>query len=284
MKRRTIALIAGLTSATLLAADFQVPIIAAGGLLHPARRTTIPAPPVGCVEEDFAGEGVTLRGWSCSAHDAQRGTLVYLHGIADNRGSGVGAINRYTRQGLDVIAYDSRAHGRSDGNVCAYGVLEKLDLRRVLNRAREGPVVLLGTSLGAAVALQAAPDDNRISAIVAAEVFADLTSVARERAPWFLPQRTIRKALEIAEAQGSFRMDNASPVSAAKRIHVPVLLIHGSADTETAPSNSARVLDSLAGPKRLIMVEGAGHNRSLADAAVWRDVDSWLTDALRERR
>jgi hypothetical protein len=41
--------------------------------------------------------------------------------------------------------------------------------------------VLLGTSLGAAVALQEAADDGRVVGIVAAEVFSDLRTVARAR-------------------------------------------------------------------------------------------------------
>jgi hypothetical protein len=42
------------------------------------------------------------------------------------------------------------------------------------------------------------------------------------------------------------------------------------------PDHSERVLDALAGPKRLILVDGAGHNHSLSDAKVWTEVDGWL--------
>jgi cephalosporin-C deacetylase-like acetyl esterase len=41
--------------------------------------------------------------------------------------------------------------------------------------------MLLGTSLGGAVAIQAAAIDPRISAVVAAEVFSDLRTIAGER-------------------------------------------------------------------------------------------------------
>ena len=60
------------------------------------------------------GDGVTLRGWFCTARGKRRGTVVYLHGIADNRGSSTGAIQRYVRAGFDVIAYDGRRHGDSE--------------------------------------------------------------------------------------------------------------------------------------------------------------------------
>jgi len=43
-----------------------------------------------------------------------------------------------------------------------------------------------------------------------------------------------------------------SPAAGAARIRIPVLLIHGEADTETPPQHSQRVLAALAGPRRLI--------------------------------
>ena len=99
----------------------------------------------------MVGEGVGDR----------RGTLIYLHGVADNRASGAGVIERFRKRGFDVVAYDSRAHGESDGDACTYGFYEKQDLRRVLDSVGVGPIVLVGCSLGAAVALQLAADEPR---------------------------------------------------------------------------------------------------------------------------
>ena len=141
--------------------------------------------PHGCVEQTFAGVDVELRGWRCAAATERRGTIIYLHGIADNRGSATGVVERFVRSGFDVIAYDSRAHGASTGHLCTYGVFEKQDLRRVLDQAGVTDAVLIGHSLGAAVALQAAAGEPRVRAVVAASTFADLRSIAIERAPSF---------------------------------------------------------------------------------------------------
>jgi uncharacterized protein len=262
----------------------QVPSIAAGGLLYPSRHTASGAAPANCTEREFAGEGVTLRGWSCTAAAVRRGTIVYLHGVADNHGSSVGAIQRFSPRGFEVVAYDSRRHGASDGTFCTYGYFEKVDLRRVIDSVRPGPVFLLGTSLGAAVALQEAADDRRITGIVAAEVFSDLRTVASERAPFFLSQSMIEKAIAVAERQAQLRIDDVSPVKAAASIRVPVLLIHGAKDVDTVPDHSERVLEALAGPKRLILVAGAGHNHSLSDTKVWTEIEGWMDAVLRSSR
>jgi pimeloyl-ACP methyl ester carboxylesterase len=137
----------------------ELPSLAAGGLLHPRRRHVAVAAPANCDNATFAGAGVRLEGWRCRATGARRGTVVYLHGIADNRASAVGAIDTFSRQGFDVVAYDSRGHGESTGDICTYGHFEQRDLRRVLDTVAAGPIVLVGTSLGAAVAIQEAADN-----------------------------------------------------------------------------------------------------------------------------
>jgi uncharacterized protein len=272
--RIALAVSAGLA---VTAAFYQLPEIAAGGLLSPARRTAISPLPDGCRERNWQGAGVELHGWHCAAAPGpRRGTIIYLHGIADNRSSGAGVIRRYARRGFDVIAYDSRRHGLSSGDVCTYGFYEKEDLRAVVNTVSNGPVVLIGTSLGAAVAIQAAADDPRISRVVAAEIFSDLETVARERAPFVLPSWAIRKAFAIAEQRGSFKVAEVSPVLAARRVAVPVLLIHGADDRETPPAHSERVLAALAGPKRLLLIERAGHNQSLNESSTWTAIDEWI--------
>jgi pimeloyl-ACP methyl ester carboxylesterase len=204
---------------------------------------------------------------------------VYLHGIADNRSSAAGVIARFRPRGFNVIAYDSRAHGQSDGDACTYGVYEKLDLHRVLDTIPAGPVVLIGNSLGAAVALQEAAGDARVTAVVAAETFSSLRTVATERAPSFFTAGEIRKAFELASREGRFDIDAASPEKAAMSIRVPVLLIHGAADRETPPEHSQRVLAALRGPKQLILVPGAGHNESLRPD-VWTAIEAWVDHVL----
>jgi uncharacterized protein len=275
-KKVAFAVLVGILLA-LAALWVQLPAIAAGGLLHPARHVSTAPAPDGCAEATFDGAGVALKGWRCAAtKEPVVGTIVYLHGVADNHASAIGAIQRYQSHGFEVIAYDSRAHGTSEGNACTYGFFEKLDLFRVIESAVRGPVILLGTSLGAAVALQEAADDRRVTAIVAAETFSDLRTVATDRAPFFFTRSVISRAFALAESQAHFRVDAVSPVRAAAQLTIPVLLIHGADDTETRPDHSQRVFAALRGPKKLILVPGARHNQSLGSADVWAQIDRWI--------
>jgi pimeloyl-ACP methyl ester carboxylesterase len=262
----------------LFTVSSQLPAIAAGALLHPFRRAVSAPTPPRCHDVTYEGAGVLLTGWQCDPVTPPTATAILLHGIADNRASLSGVVARFAKRGLTVVAYDSRAHGNSGGSACTYGYLEKEDLRRVIDSLESKPVVLLGTSLGAAVALQEAADDPRVSGVVAAEVFSDLKTVARERAPFVLSDNVIKRAFTIAEERGQFKVDFVDVTAAARRITRPVLLVHGADDSDTGPDHSRRVYDALAGPKQLILVPGAGHNESLSKGETWDRIERWIDD------
>jgi len=263
------------TLSVLALTSCMPPSWGAGALLHPSRRPVKGAPALDHRDVVLQGDGVTLRGWLFPASGPRRSALVvYLHGIADNRASGVWIAERLVRAGHDVIAYDGRAHGASGGDACTYGYLEKRDLARVLDQLGAPRAILVGASLGAAVALQAAADDPRVVAVVAAATFSDLERIARDRAPWFASEGQIQQALAIVGREGGFPIAAASPVGAAPRVHAPVLLVHGAADRETRPEHSRRIFAALGGTKRLLLVEGAGHDDALGKS--WGAVEEWL--------
>jgi pimeloyl-ACP methyl ester carboxylesterase len=116
--RLAFVIVSGILLIALGLAVRQLPAAGAGGLLHPARHRVIGDPPPTCEDATFTGEGLELKGWRCQASARRRGTLVYLHGIADNRASAGGVIDRFGKRGFDVVAYDSRAHGESAGDAC----------------------------------------------------------------------------------------------------------------------------------------------------------------------
>jgi len=258
------------------------PSWAANALLHPSRRPVTQQPHQAFEAVDLAGAGVKLKGWWFHAPGTARGTVVYLHGVADNRGSSVWIADHFLARGFDVLAYDSRAHGESDGDACTYGFYEKQDLQQVLDRVAGKPIVLMGVSLGAAVALQEAADDPRIGAVVAVSAFSDLRTVAAQRAPFFASKGNIADAFKIAEDAAKFRVDDVSPMAAAAHIRAPTLLVHGERDDETPADHSRRIFAALHDPKRLIVVAGADHHRVI-DAQVWRDIDTWVDGALPPR-
>lgn len=253
----------------------------ANAILVPRRVPVTARPDLPFREVSFVSDGLTLRGWLFPASAPRRGLIVYLHGSGDNRQGGVGLARRFGPLGHDVLAYDSRAHGASDGQHCTYGVREKHDLRRALDAVGAGRTILFGCSLGAAVALQAAPLDGRIAGVIAQSPFSDLPAIVRDRAPWFATRADVAAALAEAGRRAGFSAAEASPQEAARSIRVPVLVIHGAEDRDTLPDHSRRVFQFLAGPRQLLLVPGAGHDDTLRGPDTWRAIEAWLESSVR---
>jgi uncharacterized protein len=262
--------------AAVLSTACMPPEWGANALLHPARRRDVSSGGLPYEALTFRSDGVLLQGWLFRGSGARRGLIVYLHGVGDNRSSGVGIARRFVPQGYDVLVYDSRAHGDSEGDGCTYGFYEKRDVSRALDAARADDAVLFGSSMGAAVALLAASEDPRIRGVIAQSPFSDLETAARERAPWVATRAEIAEAFGIAERRGRFRVAEVSPRLAAARIRVPVLVIHGEQDRETPPAHSQRIYEALAGPRRLLLVLGRDHNNVLRGDEVWKEIEAWL--------
>jgi pimeloyl-ACP methyl ester carboxylesterase len=231
--------------------------------------------------------GLVLRGMLARADPARRrGLVVALHGVGDNHaGSGPWLGRELRPLGFDVVAYSARAHGNSGGEYCTYGFHERHDVSRVLDavQARSGgalvgPVVLLGHSMGAAVALQAAPDDPRVTAVIAVAPFSDMAAAIQDYTPFVLPRLAVRRALARAEELAAFRIAEVSPLRAVAQLKVPLLLVHGVLDKHLPPRHSRALLAaaSPAARAQLALVHGAGHNNVLSDPDGWRAIVGFL--------
>jgi uncharacterized protein len=259
----------------------------AQAILHPHRRALGPPPELPHREVVFRNDDVELKGWyfpaSGGTEERKRPLLVYLHGSADNRRSGAGLAQRFGPRGYDVLTYDGRAHGESGGAACTYGVYEKHDLVAALDAVGAREVILFGSSLGGAVALQAAPLDSRVRGVIAQSSFSTLRRVVHDRSRLLrLVMRPggVDAAIAAAEQEGRFRAGDASPLAAASHIRVPVLLIHGTADRETGDHHSREIYRALTqrmDSHRLLLVKGAGHNDVLGREEVWREIEAWLS-------
>lgn len=256
--------------------------VVSGSLIIPMRVPVVGGPSI--AYESFSvttSDGIALDGWQFSPVGPPRGVLVFVHGKDINRQHFVGAAERFVKQGYAVVAYDQRAHGRSTGEFITYGAKETKDLSLVLDVAlakwgRTLPVAVIGESLGAAVVLQTAADDPRISLVVAGAPFADLQTVVNDKAPFFLSDQAKRDAVSTAEKEARFTVADISPARSATRITVPTLLLHGSEDSFLPLKHSLRIYEALAGPRRLVRLEGVGHIDILLHDAAWDEIESFV--------
>ncbi len=270
IRRRTLLLMAGAG----ICASCVPPSWGAEALIHPSRHPVRRVPTREYENVVFTNGDIALKCWLFRS-ERKRGTAIYLHGVGDNRQSGIGIADHFVPKGYDVLLYDSRAHGESGGSFCTYGFYEKFDLSKIINSISAQPIILFGVSMGAAVALQTTARDPRISAVIAVACFSDLRSAAMRRAPFFMTKAKVEQAFRLAEAEAQFVIDDVSPAQIASMITTPVLLVHGAADRETPASDSQRIYTALNGRKQLVLVPGKGHNDSV-NGETWNEIDSWV--------
>lgn len=213
-------------------------------------------------------EGYKLSCWFVRQPANARGTIIYLHGVGDCKIGGIPYARLFYGRGFNVFLYDSRCHGKSEGRYCTYGFYEKLDLSSaidyLISRAdsRIGKIGVFGTSMGAAVALQAAALDQRIEALVAEASFTDLRTIMVDyqkriiKLPWhFLRNLAMSRSQKLAQ----FKARYVSPIYAVQGVHKPVLFIHGTDDTRIRAEYSRALYNNANQPKELLLIHKGDH-------------------------
>lgn len=212
-----------------------------------------------------SADGTRLHGWFCPAANP-RAVVLYLHGNAGNvTGLKWTARRLQEKLGVSVLVFDYRGYGRSDGTPTEEGILADARAARRWLAARAGvderDLVLLGRSLGGAVAVDLAARDGA-RALILENTFTSMTEVARGKA-WPLPVGSVMHT----------RLDSLSKIAA---YHGPLLQTHGDADRLVPFEMGKRLFAAANEPKRFIPVPGGGHNDGPSDA-YYRALDEFLT-------
>jgi hypothetical protein len=214
-------------------------------------------------------EGIPLSCWFIPAPGSPRGTIIYLHGVSESKIAALQAAKLLYDQGFNIFLYDARRHGESGGMFCTYGFYEKHDPCTIITYLagrpdiHVGKIGLFGASMGAAVAIQAAAIDDRISAVVAESGFSTLRRVFDDyqrrmiKLPWHYLRNIVIKRSELI---AHFKANAVSPLEAVRGIHIPLFIVHGTADKLIRHSYSQDVYDSANPPKELWLIPAARHD------------------------
>lgn len=211
-------------------------------------------------------DNVRLAGWWCPAVTS-RGTVVLCHGYPGSRSETLPLIPFLHRAGYSVLAFDFRRLGASGGKMSTVGLQETRDLRAAVDEARRrssAPVYVIGLSMGAAVALMEASDDDRVQAVVADSSYDDLDQQTRRRIgqflPWPLRGPLGAWAVWLGTNAAGEPLANASPLRAVGRMAPrPVLFIHCAGDRVVPVSASRRLHEAAGSPKSLWVLPDGGH-------------------------
>jgi alpha-beta hydrolase superfamily lysophospholipase len=242
----------------------------------------------------------TVDGVRLAAHThraaSPRGSVVLAHGFtASATHADIEALaGALVASGYDVIAYDARGHGESEGQ-CTLGDLERHDVAAAVEATNpaSGPVVLVGLSMGAIAVLRYAAEQSD----AAVRTVAGVVTVSAP-ARWKLPRnaRGVLSAGITSTAPGrafaarrlgvrlaAGRRRPAPPIELVTRLDVPLAIVHGVGDPFLPSSNARLLYDAASEPRRLDLVPGAWHAHHAAALPVISSAVDWVTTPVTHR-
>lgn len=202
-----------------------------------------------------------------------RKAVICFHGYTGEGLSNHIAISEYfLKHGYAILLPDARAHGESEGEYIGFGCLDRKDALGWIDwmiRAcgEDVEIMLYGTSMGGATVLMTSGMElpGNVKGIVSdcgftspKEVF---THVLNKM--YHLPAfPAIQGADLINKKLAGYGMDECNAKCEVQKAKVPILFIHGSADTFVPCSMCDEIYENCRSPKRRLIVEGAAHAES----------------------
>lgn len=254
--------------------------IVAWRLTHPARLTpgnmiaqgmpTDPAEAGAPFETHVldAADGTPIELWLVKGESQEDGerderpVMLMLHGWGGGRLDALLWLDVLRSAASCVVLFDQRGHGESAHRICTWGIREREDAARVAQHLRElfpeRPLVLLGLSMGAAIAIDAARDCSA-AAVIADSPYRDPVEVVRNTLR--LNQLPAWPFVELAFAVLAGRWPQLLRMDVARhagRMHCPLHIVHGEED-RVAPIRGAQTIAEAAPNAQLHVFPSCDH-------------------------
>ena len=181
--------------------------------------------------------------------DPRAPVLLYLHGARRNVESSAFRVRQMQSLGFSVLAIDYRGFGRSSEGLPSEASVAE-DARAAwawLGQRHAGaPRYIFGHSLGGAIAVQLASEVNDAKGLIVEGTFTSIPDVFETMKWGWLP---VTKLI-------TQRFDSAAKI---ERLALPVLVVHGEADTLIRPELGRALFERAVAPKRFVLVQGGTH-------------------------
>lgn len=218
-----------------------------------------------------SGDGLKLHGTYFPNGETDK-MVICFHGYTSQGMSDyIGLSGYYLRNGYQMLLPDARAHGSSEGEYIGFGCLDRYDVLKWVEWAvdkcgEKVRIVLHGTSMGGATVLMTGGLElpEQVKGIISDCGFTSPKYVFTHvlHSMYHLPAfPMIQIADFVNRKKAGYGLDECNAAREAANIRVPVLLIHGDADTFVPYSMCGEIHANCPTSKQLI-IAGAGHAES----------------------
>lgn len=198
---------------------------------------------------------------------------------------------KYFQEGFSVLIPDLRAHGESQGEYIGMGWLDRLDILNwvgwLVDKYPDAEIILHGGSMGASAVLMTSGEKlpENVKLLIADSGFSSvysefkyiLTKLIKFRQ---FPIMTV--ANYRAKKFAGFSLIEASAVKQLGSNHLPLLVIHGTADKFVPVGFSQQILAATAGEHQYLEIAEAGHllGMTMEPDVYWQTVFGFISQYL----
>lgn len=218
-------------------------------------------------------DGLCQSAWYIPAAKPSRHTALLFHDFRADKASMADYGMLFHRLNYNVVLTDNRATGQSEGNYTGYGYLERIDARcwveaTIAKLGTDTEIVLFGTAMGAAIVGMTCglTLPRNVKAAIMDSSYTSAIDELRYRVnqEYHLPAITVHVASKVVKIQAGYCLDQASPLEALKKSHLPTLFIHGAADETTPVKMADELYTQYHGAKEFCIIPHAAHGQSYA--------------------
>lgn len=210
-------------------------------------------------------DGAKLHGWRVTESGEELNTplIVYYGGNAEEVSVNLA---EFQNRGLkNFLMFNYRGYGNSTGKPTQSALFQ--DALSIFDHfvkkydASGQPIILMGRSLGTAVAVHVA-GLRKVAGVILITPFDSLANVARVHYPFLPVKWVIRHPF--------------NSIAKAPRIKTPMLTLIAGRDEIIPNKNSYRLVEKWAGPTRTVFIPDAGHNDIHLYPEFWTAIHAFI--------
>lgn len=198
-------------------------------------------------------DGVASRGLQLTKEGADV-TVLYFGGNQFHLDmAGRIALMPFVKAGVNVVSFDHRGYGRSDGKpTIALLASDALDAYNYVRKNFKGKIVVYGFSLGSFIASHVASTE-KVDALILEGTTSSTMDWAGSMVPWY--------AKPFVKVEVDPKLLSADNERALGKFNGPLLVVQGSNDEMTPPNLARKLYEQVPSTRKVYKeVPGYGHN------------------------
>lgn len=219
-----------------------------------------------------ADDGLKLHATFFPNNGAKKAVICFHGYTSQGMSDYIGLSDYYLRNGFAMLLADERAHGQSEGQYIGFGCLDRKDALKwiawmISECGEEVRLLLHGTSMGGATVLMTSGLElpTQVKGIISDCAFTSPKYVFTHvlHSMYHLPAFPMIQISDMVNRKkAGYGLDECNAAREVRKAKVPILLIHGDADTFVPCSMCEEIYENCPEGTKKLIIKGAAHAES----------------------